>query len=403
MPRRVFTYPANLASTRSISFRRIGAFILGGGYCRDLLGSRPSEEKAAYSERNPWGAGTLEWLQEMPGKPWGIRSIPEIDSRYPLWDQPNMMRDVDEGRFYLPDAEEGKRETIVTSVIDAKPEQCLRLPGSSFITLFAALTTGGFFIFGTYHLWWLALMSLALAIGIISYWLWTGTAIIPEKDEKDVGLGLKLPALYFGICVDRLVGDVHHDARRPDCIHLRWCLATSSTGLFTTDFPPDLQRDREFSGLSSPRDCCLRSVGVNDLRKALEQARLVERLATSALLFAIALAIGGGAALLAGPWVTGLDPDEPRLSGNGVDIGHLDGGTCRCRIDHATLLRRTAARWAHDLALRHRYLERGALLALRCSHRRYHSRRGRRISAGRVKTLSNERRLIGKEPKPCGC
>ena len=57
----------------------------------------------------------------MPPENWGVRSIPEIDSRYPLWDQPDFERDVDEGRFYLPDAEELKRETLVTSVIDAKP------------------------------------------------------------------------------------------------------------------------------------------------------------------------------------------------------------------------------------------------------------------------------------------
>ena len=63
----------------------------------------------------------------MPPENWGVRSIPEIDSRYPLWEQPNFERDVDEGRFYLPDAEEGKRETIVSSVVDATPLQCLRL------------------------------------------------------------------------------------------------------------------------------------------------------------------------------------------------------------------------------------------------------------------------------------
>jgi cytochrome c oxidase subunit I+III len=103
----------------------------------------------------------------MPGKSLGIRSIPEIDSRYPLWDQPNFLRNVDEGRFYLPDAEEGKRETILTSVIDAEPRQCVRLPGPSFITLFVALTTGGFFIFGTYHLWWLAMISLVAALVVV--------------------------------------------------------------------------------------------------------------------------------------------------------------------------------------------------------------------------------------------
>ena len=138
----------------------------------------------------------MEWLQEMPGKPWGIRSIPEIDSRYPLWDQPNFVRDVDEGRFYLPDAEEGMRETIVTSVIDAKPQQCLRLPGSSFITVYAAISLGGFFILGTYHLWWLSMLSLAVSIGVFSYWLWTGP--VPEKVEKNVGLGLTLPTYLSG-------------------------------------------------------------------------------------------------------------------------------------------------------------------------------------------------------------
>ena len=127
----------------------------------------------------------------MPGKPWGMRSIPEIDSRYPLWDQPNFERDVDEGRFYLPDAEEGKRETIVTSAIDAQPVQCQRLPGSDASSPTSPrLTTGGFFIFGTYHLVVAGdAISLALAICVIMYWLWTGTAIIPEKERRTSAWG----------------------------------------------------------------------------------------------------------------------------------------------------------------------------------------------------------------------
>src|SRR5687768_3527739 len=188
LPRRVFTYPAdsgfdglNLAST-------IGAFILASGFAVLLWDVARTLRKKTYAQRNPWNAGTLEWLTEMPGKPWGVRSIPEIDSRYPLWDQPNFIRDVDEGRFYLPDAEEGLRETIVTSTIDARPVQCQRLPGNSFITILAALTTGGMFIFGTYHWWGLAGLSTVLAIGTILYWLWTGTARIPEKESKDAGL-----------------------------------------------------------------------------------------------------------------------------------------------------------------------------------------------------------------------
>jgi cytochrome c oxidase subunit I+III len=44
----------------------------------------------------------------------------------------------------------------------------------------------------------MALGSLILGTGIIIYWLWTGTAIIPEKPKKDVGLGLTLPLYMSG-------------------------------------------------------------------------------------------------------------------------------------------------------------------------------------------------------------
>ena len=198
MPRRVFTYPENAGLDLLNLTSTMGAFILGSGVALIMWDLIRPRKKQPVSERNPWNAGTIEWAQEIPAPPWGIRSVPEIDSRYPLWDQPNFARDIEEGRFYLPDAEEGKRETLICSAIDAQPIQCQRLPGSSFLPLAAALTTGGFFIFGTYHLWWFAIGSLALAACVIMYWLWTGTALIPEKAEKDVGLGLKLPLYVSG-------------------------------------------------------------------------------------------------------------------------------------------------------------------------------------------------------------
>src|SRR5690606_37538135 len=110
MPRRVFTYPEDAGLTALNLTSTIGAFILAAGVAVifwDLVRPKRHQPLAA---RNPWNAGTLEWLQEMPGRPWGVRSIPEIDSRYPLWDQPHLVRDVDEGRHYLPDAPDEERE-----------------------------------------------------------------------------------------------------------------------------------------------------------------------------------------------------------------------------------------------------------------------------------------------------
>ncbi|MGH8571167.1 MAG: cbb3-type cytochrome c oxidase subunit I, partial [Gammaproteobacteria bacterium] len=306
MPRRVFTYPAGLGFDALNLTSSIGAFILAAGVAVvfwDLL--RP-KKKQPYSERNPWNAGTLEWLQEMPGKPWGMRSIPEIDSRYPLWDQPNFVRDVDEGRFYLPDAEEGKRETIVTSVIDAQPEQCQRLPGPTFITHVAALAVGGFFIFGTYHLWWLAFISLALAIGTIIYWLWTGTAIIPEKDEKDAGLGLKLPLYVSGsssvgwwAMFITMLADLTAFVSLVFGYFFFWTIHE--------DFLPN---PAPGPGVFWPAIAAGLLLGAWALTIF---ARRWNKRDWSVgfyvgLLIAVVLALAGAAALLAGPWLTGLEP-----------------------------------------------------------------------------------------------
>jgi cytochrome c oxidase subunit I+III len=198
MPRRVFTYPEELGVNLLNMISTFGAFVFAAGVlviAWDIV--RPKGHQP-YARRNPWNAGTLEWLAEMPGENWGVRSVPIVRSRYPLWDQPNLIADVDAGRYYLADAREGKRETLVTSVLSAEPIQCLRVSGPAYITIFSAFALGGVFIFLTYHWWWATLVSGVLAAGGVLYWLWTGTAVIPEKEEKDVGLGLKLPIYVSG-------------------------------------------------------------------------------------------------------------------------------------------------------------------------------------------------------------
>ena len=308
MPRRVFTYAADAGFDTLNLISTIGAFILAAGIAVivwDVV--RPKRTKPN-SPENPWGAGTLEWLQEMPGKPWGIRSIPEIDSRYPLWDQPNLHRDVHEGRFYLPDAEEGFRETLVTSVIDATPQQCVRLPGSSFVPLFAALTTGGFFILGTYHRWWLALASLVLAVGFICWWLWTGTARIPEKDEKDVGLELKLPIYVSGpasigwwAMLITMLADLTAFMSLVFGYFFFWTIHD--------DFPPEPSPGPGVFWPTLGGGLLLGAWILTVLARRWNRGDRTKAF-YAALCLAIALAVAGGGALVAGPWITGLKPES---------------------------------------------------------------------------------------------
>ena len=198
MPRRVYTYPSGLGWEVLNLTSTVGAFVIAAGFAVfvwDLLRPRRDQPDAP---RNPWNAGTLEWTHDIPVKDWGVRSIPYVTSRYPLWQQPKLLPRMDQGRYYLPDSDEGARETLVTSVIDAKPVLIQRLTGPSWIPLIAAIFTGGCFIFPTFGLYWPAILCGLLAGGAILIWLWTATARPPRQAEKDAGLGLSLPTYASG-------------------------------------------------------------------------------------------------------------------------------------------------------------------------------------------------------------
>ncbi len=307
MPRRVFTYPDGIGFDNLNLISSIGAYILAAGFAVFVWDVVRPKRKQPITKRNPWGAGTLEWLVEMPpDKPWGVRSIPEIDSRYPLWDQPNFIRDVDEGRFYLPDAEEEKRETLITTIIDAQPVQCLRIPGPTFITLFAALFTGGVFIFSTFHWWWPAAISGILAIAAILVWLWTGTALIPEKRQKNVGLGLTLPLYASGpksvgwwAMFITMLGDMVGYASLIFSYFFYWTIHD--------DFPP---APSPGPGVFWPIVAVVLLLSAWALTMLAQYCNRHDQAMAfySALVAAIAAAVAGGLALLAGPWLSGLDP-----------------------------------------------------------------------------------------------
>jgi cytochrome c oxidase subunit I+III len=306
MPRRVFTYPEGIGFDLLNLISSIGAFILAAGFAVFLWDVVRPKKNQPISERNPWNAGTLEWLAEMPDKPWGTRSIPEIDGRYPLWDQPNFMRDVDQGRFYLPDAEEGLRETIVTSAIDARPLQCLRVPGPTFLTFAAAVFTGGFFILATFHYWWLAVASGAIALATIFAWLWTGTAAVPEKEEKHVGLGLTLPLYASGpssvgwwAMFITMLGDLTAFVSLVFGYFFYWTVHE--------DFPPDPSPG---PGVLWPAVAAGLLVGAWMLTFLAKRWNGKDAAARfyAAVVSAVVLSAGGGLALLAGPWLSDLDP-----------------------------------------------------------------------------------------------
>ncbi|MCD7058660.1 cytochrome c oxidase subunit I [Pelagibacterium xiamenense] len=193
MPRRVWTYPSNLGWDVLNMISTAGAFVIAAGvlvFIIDLIRNFRFGEGGA---ENPWGAGTLEFL---PNDVYSTRSIPHVTSREPLWDNPDLPREVEAGLHYLPNAPTGGRETIVTSAVEAKPQYVLQMPGAGWTPFLAAAFTAGGFLLLTIKEVGLGIASGTLAILLCLLWTWQLDK--PSQGEVDIGGGYKLPTYMTG-------------------------------------------------------------------------------------------------------------------------------------------------------------------------------------------------------------
>jgi cytochrome c oxidase subunit I+III len=145
-----------------------------------------------------------------------------------------------------------------------------------------------------------------LAFATILVWLWTGTAVIPEKESKAVGLDLTLPLYVSGSAsigwwamLITMLGDMTAFAALVFGYFFYWTIHA--------DFPPDPALG---PGLFWPLTGAVLLLG------AWAQTLLARRWNRHnravgyymGLLSAAGFAMAGGGALLAGPWSAGLDP-----------------------------------------------------------------------------------------------
>ncbi|WEJ59363.1 cytochrome c oxidase subunit I [Devosia sp. FJ2-5-3] len=306
MPRRVYTYGAERGWDALNMTSTMGAFIFAAGFLLFVWDCVRPKSREPNVARNVWNAGTLEWAGRVPADNWGLRSIPTINSRYPLWDDKDLLNTIDQGRGLLPSAEEGKRETLVTSVLDAEPIQVLRVGKPTFLPMLAAFGLGGVFIFTVFKWWWITAFSGVFFLAVLLYWLWTGTGVHPEKDTKDIGDGRHLPLYVSG---PKSTG--------------WWAMFITMTGDLTaylsvvfgyfffwtihTDFPPAGETG---PGWQWPLVAfCLGLLAWG----ATFGARLANGsgsvgLARGLLVIGLVAAASCGLAIMAGPWTTGLDP-----------------------------------------------------------------------------------------------
>jgi cytochrome c oxidase subunit I+III len=189
MPRRVYTYQAGLGWDLWNLLSTLGAAVLAAGIVLFFVDALRVWLREDRPHGDPWRAGTLEWL---PAEDYGVRSIPEVDSREPLWSRPGLSAEVVAGAHWLPGTVFGGRETLVTHPRRARPLHLLILTGDSWWPFAAGLCTAGFFLLLTVK-WMLPAFAFGLAAVVATVvWLWQ-TDRPPPSPSAEVASGVHLP------------------------------------------------------------------------------------------------------------------------------------------------------------------------------------------------------------------
>jgi len=195
MPRRVYTYLPDRGWELPNVISTVGSFMFGLAvllWIVDML--RNFRPFGAREAGNIFNGPGLEWL---PNGLYSLRSIPVVKSLYPGWDQPDLGRDVAAGRYFLPGAPRGERETIVTSPLNAEPQYLQRMPRPSSWHVWGAIFTAGFFLILTVQAYAAAVISGLLAVYCIIKWCWNLDRPMPQA-TVDIGGGVRVPTYVSG-------------------------------------------------------------------------------------------------------------------------------------------------------------------------------------------------------------
>ncbi len=196
MPRRVYTYGADMGWSALNLVSSLGAAILAVGFVMFAWAVWHAVRRGRPSGRDPWKAGTLEWVEGPPMLNHGFTSVPIVHSRYPAWEQPELAEKIQQGHYHLPHADSGRRETIITTAVDARPDHVLNLPMPTYIPMATAVCVTVCFIALTFKANQLALAAALLTLPLVYLWVWRTEA--PVGETIDIGHGVHLPAYVSG-------------------------------------------------------------------------------------------------------------------------------------------------------------------------------------------------------------
>jgi cytochrome c oxidase subunit 1 len=173
MPRRVYTYlaptgwgPLNLVAT-------IGAVTIATSVLLYVVNVVMALRRAPDAPANPWNASGLEWAVASPPPNYNFLHAPVVESRHPLWDTAVELP-------VLTGFRTDRREVLITTAFDARPDSRSEGPTPSIWPFYLALCMGVVFIGSIFSPWFVP-GGLALSLLGLVGWAWAATQPKPHE------------------------------------------------------------------------------------------------------------------------------------------------------------------------------------------------------------------------------
>ncbi|MEE2861153.1 MAG: cytochrome c oxidase subunit I [Pseudomonadota bacterium] len=166
MPRRVYTYVPEMGWQFLNQLATAGSFVLAAGFGLTLINAIRSVFRGKVAGDNPWNATTLEWATASPPLNSNFPQPPVIDSHTPIWDWQQ-----DDERPVVGGLRDDRRETLVTTLLDARPAMVQVLPGPTPWPFVSAVAASVGFI-GLIFSPWFYVVGILAVFATFVLWFW---------------------------------------------------------------------------------------------------------------------------------------------------------------------------------------------------------------------------------------
>ncbi|MBV8913227.1 MAG: cytochrome c oxidase subunit I [Acetobacteraceae bacterium] len=172
MPRRVYTYGADMGWGKMNLFVSASALLLALGFLLFFIDVIRSARSGKPAPDNPWHAATLEWATSSPPPAYNFAHLPVVTSANPLWEHVDELPAVCGLRVE-------RREILITSVAAARPQARESSPRNTIWPLWSAIATSVMLIGSIFTPW--AVVWGMIPVGVaLTCWFWPKN--VPEDE-----------------------------------------------------------------------------------------------------------------------------------------------------------------------------------------------------------------------------